>query len=163
MDLQHVDFTYRLSDETFERFSYTFDGAPPDTDREGLLAFAKSSLETLDAILERTYPQFDKRPAGELSATSISQGFRYRPKRVSVDTHASVSYVVGLDSAGDPRRAELWLHAHDQDEKRLLDLHDAVVATRRTLSREADVQLKRIEGLRSEPFVVERYLELGSS
>ena len=159
MRLTSVGFDYSISGASFAQFNYTFMGAPPGGGKDEIIAFAQDSIASLENVLDRVYPDFEKTADGEISSFSVAQGYNYR----SEDSYSGVSrlrYELRLDQEGRPLDASIVLWAHDNDQNRLLGLHDSVVIVSREISRDARVQLERIESLRLEPFVVERYLQL---
>lgn len=160
MILERVDFDYSLGAASFDRFSYSFAGAPPRADRDMLLSFAKDSIGSLEGVLDLVYPHFSKTMDGEVSSSSIAQGYNYRSTDFANFDSSRLRYELRLDAEGRAWDASVRLWVSDRDEDRLLGLHDSVVMMSGEISREARVQLDRIEHLRSQPFVVERYLEL---
>lgn len=155
-----VDFDYTLGGASFERFSYAFSGAPHGGDRDAMLAFAKNTIRSLEGVLDLAYPEFDKMMDGEVSSFSIAQGFNYRSKHPTFLESSRLRYEIKLDPEGRAFDASTTLWVSDSDENRLLGLHDSVVMLTEEVSSPARVQLDRIASLRSQPFVVERYLEI---
>lgn len=69
MRLTRVDFDYRIGDAMFTDLRYSFLGAPVDSSRDELLVFAKDSVTRLEGILDRVYPDFEKRVDGKYRHT----------------------------------------------------------------------------------------------
>jgi hypothetical protein len=161
MRLEIVSFDYRLADSVFDYLAYDFAGVPTGADQDGIIAFAKASVGRLEGILDRTYPAFVKTPDGNISSGSLSQGYRFRSEEGG--SYAILRYVLDLDLSGRPYNARITLMASDQDQPRLLELHGALVGASQEIAPHARVQIDRIASLRSEPFVVERFLGLKSA
>ena len=161
MRLTRVDFDYRIGDAMFTDLRYSFLGAPVDSNRDELIVFAKDSVTRLEGILDRVYPDFEKRVDGEVSAHRVAQGYDYRSPELSFDS-SRLRYSIDLDPEGKPYDATITLSVSDRNHDRLLAVHDSVIMVTPEVSRQARIQLDRMRSLRSEPFVAERYLALES-
>ena len=171
MNLSNLNFQYKIKDKKFPFISYEFNILPDVESKEELIELAKSSLQDLERILDNKYTRkgFKKEEDGEVTSSKIELGYNYsNSSLISIFRKGlnltQLRYVILINSKGEPRDLTLSLTNSDSNSARLLDVYDSVIMLPKLeISEDAQLQVDRINSLRSERFDVKEYLSLPHS
>ncbi len=164
MKLSSLMFNYIIKDKKFEFMNYKFDVLLEVNSKEELIESAKSSLISLENLLDRHYlgENFSKTKNGEISPSTIEFGYDYFSNILSPIFKITLKYVILSNLNGKPENLFIDMkHTHDSDS--ILTIFDSVITLPNIkISNNAQIQIERINFLRKEEFELNKYLSLPS-
>ena len=164
MELSSLVFNYIIKDKKFEFMNYKFDVLSEVNSKEELIESAKSSLTSLENLLDRHYlgENFSKTKNGEISSSTIEVGYDYSSTILSPIFKITLRYVILSNSSGKLENLFIDMrHIHDSDG--ILTIFDSVITLPNLkISNNAQIQIERINFLRKEEFELKQYLSLPS-
>jgi hypothetical protein len=164
MILESLSYKFLIGAKQFTQFHYRFNIFSNEEQKERIIEVARTELNSLDHILEKIYGNKGKTEGGEVTPREIEYGFDYastsligalRNERV----FTQLRYVMDLDREGKPMGLKLVVTNFDTNQKRLLAVYDTIIRLPKLeFSTEAQVQIEKVNSLRTEEFLTERFL-----
>ncbi len=166
MELKNIDFSYEIAVKKFDSIGYRFSVLSDAKSGDEVTGLSLSTLGDLEKILDISYSaeRMSKVKAGVVQSSRINFGFDYGHDPISfLEKHirfsAILRYVITLNSSGKPTDLELSLYTKDESSSRLLDIFDSIIGLPGLkVSKEAQVQVDRINSLKRNDFELNRYL-----
>ena len=172
MRLLYLDFEYTIKDKKFSSIFYNFDAASDAESKEEFIDLAKSSIHRLEQLLDNQYTgkRFIKEESGRVTSSKIKFKCEYLNSsiinyiREGGLNKTELSYVISMDPKGEPISLTLNLNNSEPNSARILKVYDSIIKLPNLeISDEAQIQVDRINSLRSEKFEINKYLNSHNS
>ncbi|HYD03654.1 MAG TPA: hypothetical protein VEC16_05130 [Alphaproteobacteria bacterium] len=166
MNLTRVHFTYNIENRNFKRMHYSFEvfssaKESKDIDEGDVNELAKSSLKTIEDVIETEYRSFKKTETGEIDSIRIKFGHEYKPRfALLAFSTANVKFDLQLGKNNTTESLSIEYINTDSNAKRMLKIHDKILEiSDLSIEKDAKVQLEKIRYIRSPEFNLETYLK----
>ena len=177
MQLSYLDFEYtvkdkKLKDKKFSSIFYNFDAVSDAESKEEFIDLAKSSIQRLEQLLDNQYnnKRFTKEKNGRVTSSKIKFKCEYLNSsiinyiREGGLNKTELSYIISMDPKGEPINLTLSLNNSEPNSARILRVYDSIITLPDLkISEEAQIQVNRINSLRSEKFEINKYLNSHNS